>query len=62
MEAGVLKEAAPPSTLLADPESMFSKLVDKTGPEVRPALKPSSGKEERFLHSHILSWLPNPCH
>lgn len=30
----MLKEIAPPSTLLGDPESMFSKLVDKTGPEV----------------------------
>ena len=36
MEAGVLKESAPPNQLLADPESMFSKLVDKTSPEVRP--------------------------
>jgi ATP-binding cassette, subfamily C (CFTR/MRP), member 1 len=34
MEAGVLKESAPPNQLLADPESMFSKLVDKTSPEV----------------------------
>jgi ABC-type multidrug transport system fused ATPase/permease subunit len=32
MEAGVLKEMAPPKTLLDDRESMFSKLVDKTGP------------------------------
>ena len=36
MEAGVLKESAPPNQLLADSESMFSKLVDTTSPEVRP--------------------------
>uniref|UniRef100_A0A7S0R9V8 Uncharacterized protein n=1 Tax=Chlamydomonas leiostraca TaxID=1034604 RepID=A0A7S0R9V8_9CHLO len=39
MEAGVLKESAGPSQLLADPESMFSKLVDKTGPQAAGALR-----------------------
>jgi ATP-binding cassette subfamily C (CFTR/MRP) protein 1 len=39
MEAGVLKENAPPSTLLADRESMFSKLVDKTGAQAAAALR-----------------------
>jgi hypothetical protein len=39
MEAGVLKEMAPPKTLLDDHESMFSKLVDKTGPQAAAALR-----------------------
>jgi len=39
MEAGVLKEMSPPKTLLDDPESMFSKLVDKTGPQAAAALR-----------------------
>jgi ABC-type multidrug transport system fused ATPase/permease subunit len=39
MEAGVLKEMAPPSQLLGDKESMFSKLVDKTGPQAAAALR-----------------------
>uniref|UniRef100_A0A383VW30 Uncharacterized protein n=1 Tax=Tetradesmus obliquus TaxID=3088 RepID=A0A383VW30_TETOB len=39
MEAGVLKEMAPPSVLLANPESMFSKLVDKSGPQAAAALR-----------------------
>jgi ABC-type multidrug transport system fused ATPase/permease subunit len=39
MEAGVLKEMAPPNTLLNDPESMFSKLVDKSGAQAAAALR-----------------------
>eukprot|EP00883_Tetradesmus_obliquus_P000567 jgi/Sobl393_1/10597/SZX72300.1 len=39
MEAGVLKEMAPPSVLLSNPESMFSKLVDKSGPQAAAALR-----------------------
>lgn len=39
MEAGVLKEMAPPSVLLGNPESMFSKLVDKSGPQAAAALR-----------------------
>ncbi|KAJ9508337.1 hypothetical protein QJQ45_011846, partial [Haematococcus lacustris] len=39
MEAGVLKENAEPSALLADRESMFSKLVDKTGDAAAAALR-----------------------
>mmetsp|Transcript_75324 Transcript_75324/g.152328 ORF Transcript_75324/g.152328 Transcript_75324/m.152328 type:complete len:258 (+) Transcript_75324:2-775(+) len=39
MEAGVLKECAPPSELLGNPESMFSKLVDKTGEQAAAALR-----------------------
>ena len=34
MNAGVLKESAPPCSLLDNPESMFSQLVDKTGASV----------------------------
>jgi ABC-type multidrug transport system fused ATPase/permease subunit len=39
MEAGVLKEMAPPSVLLGDRESMFSKLVDKQSPEAAAGLR-----------------------
>jgi ABC-type multidrug transport system fused ATPase/permease subunit len=39
MEAGVLKEMAHPNTLLNDPESMFSKLVDKSGAQAAAALR-----------------------
>ena len=39
MEAGVLKEMSPPKTLLDDPESMFSKLVDRTGAQAAAALR-----------------------
>uniref|UniRef100_A0A383WNY2 Uncharacterized protein n=1 Tax=Tetradesmus obliquus TaxID=3088 RepID=A0A383WNY2_TETOB len=39
MEAGVLKEMAPPSVLLDNPESMFSKLVDKTGAAAAAGLR-----------------------
>eukprot|EP00878_Enallax_costatus_P023403 GHUV01024892.1.p1 GENE.GHUV01024892.1~~GHUV01024892.1.p1 ORF type:complete len:345 (-),score=143.53 GHUV01024892.1:953-1987(-) len=39
MEAGVLKEMAPPSVLLDDKESMFSKLVDKQSPQAAAALR-----------------------
>eukprot|EP00879_Flechtneria_rotunda_P018965 GHRR01019909.1.p1 GENE.GHRR01019909.1~~GHRR01019909.1.p1 ORF type:complete len:153 (-),score=59.32 GHRR01019909.1:1353-1811(-) len=39
MDAGVLKEMAPPSVLLNNRESMFSKLVDKTGAQAAAALR-----------------------
>ncbi|KAJ9527211.1 hypothetical protein QJQ45_025467 [Haematococcus lacustris] len=39
MEAGVLKENAEPSALLSDRDSMFSKLVDKTGEAAAAALR-----------------------
>ncbi|GIL55939.1 hypothetical protein Vafri_11392, partial [Volvox africanus] len=39
MEAGELKEFAPPAQLLANHGSMFSKLVDKTGPAASAALR-----------------------
>jgi ABC-type multidrug transport system fused ATPase/permease subunit len=39
MEAGVLKEMAPPSVLLDNRESMFSKLVDKTGAQAAAGLR-----------------------
>jgi len=39
MEAGVLKEMAPPSVLLDNRESMFSKLVDKSGAQAAAALR-----------------------
>jgi ATP-binding cassette, subfamily C (CFTR/MRP), member 1 len=39
MEAGVLKEIDAPSALLDNPESMFSKLVDKTGEQAAAALR-----------------------
>ncbi|GIL86269.1 hypothetical protein Vretimale_13733 [Volvox reticuliferus] len=39
MEAGELKEFAPPAQLLANRETMFSKLVDKTGPAAAAALR-----------------------
>ncbi|KAG1659736.1 hypothetical protein FOA52_006006 [Chlamydomonas sp. UWO 241] len=39
METGVLKECAPPSQLLADPNSMFSLLVDKSGKQAAAALR-----------------------
>lgn len=35
----MLKENAPPMTLLDNPESMFSQLVDKTGAEAAAALR-----------------------
>lgn len=39
MEAGELMEYAPPSQLLGNRDSMFSKLVDKTGPAAAAALR-----------------------
>ena len=39
MDAGVLKEMAPPSVLLNNRDSMFSKLVDKTGVQAAAALR-----------------------
>jgi ABC-type multidrug transport system fused ATPase/permease subunit len=39
MEAGVLKEMAPPSVLLDNRESMFSLLVDKTGAQAAAGLR-----------------------
>ncbi|GLC72909.1 hypothetical protein PLESTF_001308600 [Pleodorina starrii] len=39
MDAGELKEYAPPAQLLADRETMFSKLVDKTGVAAAAALR-----------------------
>ncbi|KXZ54551.1 hypothetical protein GPECTOR_4g616 [Gonium pectorale] len=39
MEQGELKEFAPPAQLLADRGTMFSKLVDKTGPAAAAALR-----------------------
>jgi ABC-type multidrug transport system fused ATPase/permease subunit len=39
MEAGVLKEMAPPSVLLDNRDSMFSKLVDKSGATAAAALR-----------------------
>jgi len=39
MEQGVLQEFAAPKTLLDDRESMFSKLVDKSGAEAAAALR-----------------------
>ena len=39
MEAGMLKEMAPPSVLLDNRDSMFSRLVDKTGAQAAAALR-----------------------
>ncbi len=39
MEQGVLMEIAPSSVLLSKPDSMFSKLVDRTGPAGAAALR-----------------------
>ena len=39
MEQGQLMEYAPPTQLLADRNTMFSKLVDKTGPAAAAALR-----------------------
>lgn len=39
MNAGELEEMAPPSVLLADRNSAFSKLVDATGPSGAQALR-----------------------
>ena len=39
MEAGVLKEQGPCTDLLANPDSMFSLLVDKTGAQAAQALR-----------------------
>ncbi|KAG1674667.1 hypothetical protein FOA52_007191 [Chlamydomonas sp. UWO 241] len=47
MEIGVLKECAPPRQLLADPNSMFSLLVDKSGKQTAAALR--SMASEFFL-------------
>ncbi|GLC60118.1 hypothetical protein PLESTB_001575900 [Pleodorina starrii] len=46
MEAGQLKEYDAPATLLADRGSMFSKLVDKSGPAAAAALRQLA--EEHF--------------
>lgn len=39
MDAGVVAEIGPPSVLLADPNSAFSSLVDKTGEQSAAALR-----------------------
>lgn len=39
MDAGVVAEIGPPSALLSNPDSAFSKLVDKTGPAGAAALR-----------------------
>lgn len=39
MDAGVVAEIAPPSVLLANPNSAFSSLVDKTGAASAAALR-----------------------
>ena len=39
MDAGVVAEVGPPSVLLAQPDSLFSALVDKTGPAGAAALR-----------------------
>lgn len=39
MDAGVVAEIAPPSVLLADPNSSFSRLVDRTGEASAAALR-----------------------
>ncbi|GLC48313.1 hypothetical protein PLESTB_000082600 [Pleodorina starrii] len=50
MEAGELKEFMAPATLLADRESMFSKLVDKTGPAAAAALRQMA--DEHYAAQH----------
>lgn len=49
MDAGRVAEIAPPSVLLANPESNFSKLVDKTGAAGAAALRQMAAEffEER---------------
>jgi hypothetical protein len=44
MEKGVLMEFEEPSKLLADTNSMFSKLVDKTGVEGAKALRKAAAE------------------
>lgn len=39
MDAGTVAEIAPPSALLADPASSFSRLVDRTGAASAAALR-----------------------
>lgn len=39
MDAGLVAEIGPPSVLLANPNSAFSKLVDKTGAASAAALR-----------------------
>ena len=39
MDAGTVAEIAPPSVLLARPDSAFSALVDRTGPAGAAALR-----------------------
>ncbi|KAG1658983.1 hypothetical protein FOA52_008685 [Chlamydomonas sp. UWO 241] len=52
METGVLKECAPPSQLLADPNSMFSLLVDRSGKQAAAALR---GMATEFFASRAAS-------
>ncbi|GLI68304.1 hypothetical protein VaNZ11_012665 [Volvox africanus] len=53
MEAGELKEFAPPAQLLANRETMFSKLVDKTGVAAAAALRKMA--DEHFSKSQARS-------
>jgi len=49
MEQGVLKEFAPPKELLDDRTSMFSMLVDKSGPQAAELLRQQAA--EHFAKS-----------
>jgi ATP-binding cassette, subfamily C (CFTR/MRP), member 1 len=46
MEKGKKQEMAPPSTLLADPNSFFSKLVDRSGAAEAAALRRAAAEYE----------------
>ncbi|KXZ44762.1 hypothetical protein GPECTOR_62g877 [Gonium pectorale] len=53
MEQGELMEFAPPAQLLADRSTMFSKLVDKTGPAAAAALRKMA--DEHFSKNVVRS-------
>ena len=62
MEAGELKETGPSSTLLSNSKSMFSMLVDKTGPEAAAELRKMAAEFQatRLLHVASSSNLQSP--
>eukprot|EP00798_Chlamydomonas_sp_ICE-L_P021717 gene21717-28737_t len=59
MEAGELKETGPSSSLLNNSKSMFSMLVDKTGPEAAAALRKMAAEFQATRLLHVNSTASN---
>eukprot|EP00798_Chlamydomonas_sp_ICE-L_P026578 gene26578-18344_t len=59
MEAGELKETGPSSSLLSNNKSMFSMLVDKTGPEAAAALRKMAAEFQATRILHVNSTVSN---